>query len=86
MESLVSNFKLVFDILVKNWKIFKRIERCEYWSNCDVLAIYQWIRLDKLYKQMGRFSKFQIRFRINGLKSVRLYHDLQTNSWASFLS
>ena len=47
-------------------------------------VIYQWIRLNEFYKLMK--SYFQIRFRINGRKSDRLYDDLQTNRWTSFLS
>ena len=33
-EKLFSNYKLVFEILAKNQKIFNLIERCEYWSKC----------------------------------------------------
>ena len=41
MESFLSNFKLglVFKIVAKKRKIFKRIVRREYWSNCYVLYI-----------------------------------------------
>ena len=35
-EKLFSNFELVFKILTENQKIFKIIERSEYWSNCNV--------------------------------------------------
>ena len=54
-----SNFNLVFEILAENWKILKkRIVRLEHWSKCNVLGIYQWIRLNELYKLMESF--FQI--------------------------
>ena len=47
--------------------IFKQIARCEYWSKCNVLAIYQWIRLNELYEKMESFFffNFEIIFQIN---------------------
>ena len=62
-EKFFSNFDFLeilpsqkMKILSENKKIFKRIARREYWSNCNV--IYQWICLGKLYKKMDFF--FQI--------------------------
>ena len=51
---LFSNF--IFELMAKNQKIVKRIERREYCSKC--IVIYQWICLDKLYKLVESF--FQI--------------------------
>ena len=50
MESFFPNFKFVFELLVENYKIFKRIARREYWSKCNVLYTYLWIWLYKFYK------------------------------------
>ena len=36
-EKLYSNFKFVYEILAKNQKIYKLIERHEYLSKCNVL-------------------------------------------------
>ena len=36
---LCSNFEFVFELLAENWKIFKLIDRREYWWNCNVLFI-----------------------------------------------
>ena len=36
---LLKKFKLVFELLTKKTKLFKRIARREYWSNCNVLYI-----------------------------------------------
>ena len=58
IESFFSKFEFVFQILAENRKMFKKIERREYWSNCNVLAIYQWICLNELYNPMKIF--FQI--------------------------
>ena len=40
-EKLFSSFKLVFEILSKNLKIYKRMEKREYWSKLNVLRICQ---------------------------------------------
>ena len=42
-------------ILAENQKIFKRIARRDYWSNCIVLNIHRWIYLNDLYKTMDFF-------------------------------
>ena len=51
--------------MAKNRKIFKQIVRHEYRSKCNVLYIYQWIHLGKLYKLMGSFfSNFEQVFKL----------------------
>ena len=40
---LFSNFEFILEFLAENRKIFKRIERCEYWSKLNIVIIYQWI-------------------------------------------
>ena len=75
-EKVFSNFKFVFEILSENIKMFKRIARREYWSNCNVLNINGFV-LTSSKNQLKVF--FQISFRNNGRKFGRLYHDLQTN-------
>ena len=37
-KAFFSNFKFVFELMAENLKIFKRIARREYWSNCNVLS------------------------------------------------
>ena len=59
---------LVFEILDENRNIFKRITKHEYWLINLQCLIYKWIYLNELYKLMGFFFKFQIRFRIFGRK------------------
>ena len=34
------HFKLGFELLAENWKIFKQIAMCENWSKFNVLYIY----------------------------------------------
>ena len=36
----------------------------EYWSNCNVLATYQWIWLNKLYKLMKFFQILEAFFEL----------------------
>ena len=56
--NLFSSLEFLFEFLAVNRKIFKRIERCEYWSKWNVLYINRYIihftsiALDKLYKLM----------------------------------
>ena len=53
-RALETNVKLFsnFQFLAEDQNFFKGILRSEYWSNCNVLYMYQWISLDKLYKLM----------------------------------
>ena len=55
MKSFFQNLNLFSKFWLKTEKIFKRIARHKYWSNYNVYIIYQWICLDKLYKQMQSF-------------------------------
>ena len=77
--SIFQKFKFVFDLLAKNRKKYS-----SKYSEALILikvqcVIYQWIRLDKLYKLMIFF--FQIRFRIIGQKPK----NIQANSEACIL-
>ena len=58
MESL---FRISFRIFGRKQIFFKGIAGQEYWSKLQCI-IYQWIRLEKVYKQMESFFKFQIHF------------------------
>ena len=63
-----SYFKLVFEILAENRKIFNRIAKREYWSNYDVLYINGFVSTSS--KNLWEtFFKFRIRFRFFGRKS-----------------
>ena len=62
------NFEFVFEILTENRFFFQK--NSEYLSNCNMLVIYQWIRLNELYKLME--SLFQISFLNFGQKQKNL--------------
>ena len=55
-------FQIHFRINGRNHKVFKRIARCKYLSKCNVLYLYQWIRLDKLYRLMESFLQISKSF------------------------
>ena len=57
------NSKLVFEILAANWKIFKLIERCEYWPNCNVLYINGFASTSST-NQWKAFSNFNFVFKL----------------------
>ena len=64
-EKLFSSFKLVSEILSENLKIYKRMEKREYWSKLNVLRICQWVLTrqalqtnEKLFQISIFFSKF----------------------------
>ena len=60
LQTIEKCFFSNFELLAENQKIFKRIARREYWLKCNVLAIYQWISLDKLYKLMEGFLQIYV--------------------------
>ena len=67
-------------ILVENQKVFKRIERRECWSNCNVLCINGFVSTS-FTNCWNLFSKFQISFRNFGRKPK----NIQTNREAWIL-
>ena len=73
-EKLFSNFKLVFEILAENRKIFKRIARHEYWFNYNVLYINGFVLTSSTNWRKAVFY-FQISFRNFGRK----LKNIQTN-------
>ena len=63
-EKLFSNFKLVLEILGENWKIFKRIERREYWSKWNVIYNNGFDYCEAFSKFWNHFSNQLLFFKI----------------------
>ena len=56
-EKLLSNFQIIFELLAKNLKMFKRIAGREYWSKCNMLYI-NGFALTSSTKKLKAFLKF----------------------------
>ena len=67
--------------MAENRKIFKQIARREYWSKCNALYSYHWIRLDKLYKLMESFFQILNLF-LNNWAKTEIY---STNNNVGFM-